>query len=475
MTATDVRHRLWPFRVVFDLARHGVVVYDANGRITAWNTAAERLTGSPGAEATRQDVTWLHERDEEPWPADVLARAAAGEVIAHRGWRAHADGSRFWCEATLRAMPDADGVEDAYLETFEDRTRVETARGPLDQLPDLFVQALRTAPIGVATQDADLHYTWMPMGPAALGGHHEGDPVGCDDGDLYPPGAAARLVALKREVVASGRGTRTEFSVSRGGDQRHFDVTLEPLRDGLGAVTGVSTVAYDITDRRRIQEEVEHSRARLTEAEHVAQLGSWEWDIATNRVVWSDGLFAIYGVDPDNWDPRYRPSSERVFPDDRERVDDAVRQALKTCEPIDLEYRIVRPDGRVRRVRGRAEVVVDANGRPVRLAGTVQDITEVRATAEALEQTAADLGRRAAELHRVSGPTGPKSRQALGHRLTARQLEILGLVAEGLSNAQIADRLYLSEGTVKWHVRKIFKALGVTNRAQAVGRYLAIR
>ena len=352
-------------------------------------------------------------------------------------------------------------------------THIQRARDALDQVPGLFVQVLRTAPIGVASQDADLRYTWMPMGPAGLGGRYEGDPVGCDDHDLYPPGAAVRLVALKRQVVASGSGIRTEFSVARAGDERHFDVTLEPVRDARGAVSGVSTVAYDITERRRIQDEVEHSRARLAEAEHLAQLGSWEWDIATNRVVWSDGLFAIYGIDPDDWDAEYQPSSERVFPDDRERVDDAVRQSLKTCEPIDLEYRILRPDGRVRRVRGRAEVIVDAERHPVRLAGTVQDITEVRATAEALQQTAADLGRRAADLHRISGPTGAESRQALGAGLTARQLEILGLVAEGLTNVEIADRLYLSEATVKWHVRKILKAVGVTNRAQAVARYLA--
>jgi PAS domain S-box-containing protein len=473
MSGTEATRQLWPFRALFEAAQHGVAVCDADGRITAWNAAAERLIGSSAAEATGRDLAWLHERDEHPWPAEALARAAGGEAVVHRGWRIAADGSRFWCEATLRAMPDDDGGAAAYVETFDDMTHVKTARDTLDQVPELFVQALRTAPIGLATQDAELRYTWMPMGPAGLGGIHEGDPVGCDDHDLYPPGAAARLVALKRQVVASGRGMRTEFSVAREGGQRHFDVTLEPLHDDRGAVTGVSTVAYDISDRRRIQDEVERSRARLAEAEHVAQLGSWEWDIAANRVVWSDGLFAIYGIDPDEWEPEYRPGSERIFPDDRELVDDAVRQALKTCEPIDLEYRILRPDGRVRRVRGRAEVIVDANGEPVRFAGTVQDITEVRATAEALEQTAADLGRRAAELHRVSGPTGAERRHALTPGLTARQLEILGLVSEGMSNAEIADRLFLSEGTVKWHVRKILKALGVTNRAQAVARYLA--
>jgi ATP/maltotriose-dependent transcriptional regulator MalT len=99
-------------------------------------------------------------------------------------------------------------------------------------------------------------------------------------------------------------------------------------------------------------------------------------------------------------------------------------------------------------------------------------VTEVRAAAEALNQTAADLGRRAAALDRISSPSG--SRDELAEILTARQLEILALVAEGLSNAEIAGRLFLGESTVKWHMRKILRALDVGNRAQAVARYLSV-
>ncbi len=175
-----------------------------------------------------------------------------------------------------------------------------------------------------------------------------------------------------------------------------------------GVVRGFFVMASDITDRRRIEEEVEHSRARLAEAEQIARLGSWEWDIASNEVVWSAGLFAIYGISPDDFEGRYQPSSERVHPDDRERADAQVRRAVETCEPIDMEYRIVRPDGRVRRLHSRAEVIADSEGRPKRLVGTAQDVTEVRATAEALHQTAVDLGRRAAELHRLTHADSPE-------------------------------------------------------------------
>ncbi|MGN6216339.1 MAG: LuxR C-terminal-related transcriptional regulator, partial [Solirubrobacterales bacterium] len=117
--------------------------------------------------------------------------------------------------------------------------------------------------------------------------------------------------------------------------------------------------------------------------------------------------------------------------------------------------------------------IADADGNPLRLTGTAQDVTEVRAAAEVLHQTATDLGRRAAELHQLPD-TPTKSAEELSKVLTARQIEILRLVADGLNNADISSRLYLSESTVKWHIRKILRALGVSNRAQAVARYLSV-
>jgi PAS domain S-box-containing protein len=237
-----------------------------------------------------------------------------------------------------------------------------------------------------------------------------------------------------------------------------------------GEVRGFFVLVTDITERRRIEEEVEQSRARLAEAERVAQIGSWEWDIRSGRLSCSEGLFAIYGT-PSQVYEGYEPSDTRsIHPDDRERVERVMGEAVESGAPVDYEYRIIRPDGRVRRIHSRAVLTADSDGHPLRLTGTVQDVTEVRAAAEALHQTANDLGRRAAELHRLPDRARDED---LARLLSPRQVEILALVAEGLSNAEIASRLYLTESTVKWHVRKILKALRVANRAQAVARYLS--
>lgn len=240
-----------------------------------------------------------------------------------------------------------------------------------------------------------------------------------------------------------------------------------------GEVRGFFALVTDISGRRLTEEEVERSRTRLAEAERLARLGSWEWDLTTHRMTCSEGLFRIYGIRPEDFDGTYEPGgSKYIHPADLDFVESEMRKTVERGAPVDLEYRIIRPDGRVRRLHSRAELVADAKGNPLRLTGTAQDVTEVRAAAEVLHQTATDLGRRAAELHQLPdrAPTDELTRL-----LTPRQVEILSLIAEGLSNADISSRLYLSESTVKWHIRKTLRALGVSNRAQAVARYLSAR
>jgi PAS domain S-box-containing protein len=306
----------------------------------------------------------------------------------------------------------------------------------------------------------DAHVEFFGRSPEEIRGIHLRDLLGKEP---YAEDLPYIDGALRGETQLFDREIRTP-----SGEVRYTQASYVPdIVDG--EVRGFFVLVTDITERRRIEEEVERSRTRLAEAERVARLGSWEWDLSSNRLTCSDGLFAIYGIQPRDFD-NYEPSNtEYVHPEDRDRVETEMREAVETGAPVDFEYRIIRPDGRVRRLHSRAELIADADGKPLRLTGTAQDVTELRAVAEVLHQTASDLGRRAAELHQLPDRSRDED---LGRILTSRQIEILALIGEGLGNTEIATRLYLTESTVKWHVRKILRALGVANRAQAVARYL---
>jgi PAS domain S-box-containing protein len=245
------------------------------------------------------------------------------------------------------------------------------------------------------------------------------------------------------------------------------------LADGelLGETLAIGHV-QDINTRKQAENELRHSRQRLAEAERVAQMGSWEWDITSDQTTWSDGMFHIYGLTPDEFDPTLRACEQRVYPDDRELVNQTIGQALAERSSFTLEYRVIRPDGRVHTLRSHGEVVVEDSGNPIRLIGIAQDITDAKLTQETLQSTSADLERRATELQQLALRTATEPRPTPIAPLTPRQLEILRLIAQGLTNTAIAERLVVTESTIKWHVKQILAKTASSNRAEAVARVL---
>ena len=245
------------------------------------------------------------------------------------------------------------------------------------------------------------------------------------------------------------------------------------LADGevVGETLAIGHV-QDISTRKRAEDELRHSRERLAEAEQVAQMGSWEWDITNDQTTWSEGLFHIYGLNPDELVRSLGGWQQRVYPDDQELTTRTIERALAERSSFTLEYRAIRGDGRVRTLRSRGDIVVDDSGQPIRLVGIAQDITDAKLTQEALQDASADLERRATELQQLALRTATEPHVTPHAPLTPRQQEILRLIAQGLTNAAIAEQLVIAEGTVKWHVKQILAKTGSSNRAEAIARFL---
>jgi PAS domain S-box-containing protein len=201
-------------------------------------------------------------------------------------------------------------------------------------------------------------------------------------------------------------------------------------------------------------------------------MGSWEWDITNDQTTWSEGLFQIYGLNPEEHDHSLSGWQQRIYPDDRELAIRNVERAVAERSSFTFEYRAIRGDGRVRTLRSRGDVVVDDAGQPIRLVGIAQDITDAKLTQEALQHASADLERRATELQQLALRTATEPQVTPRAPLTPRQQEILRLIAQGLTNPAIAERLVIAEGTVKWHVKQILAKTGSSNRAEAIARVL---
>jgi len=144
---------------------------------------------------------------------------------------------------------------------------------------------------------------------------------------------------------------------------------------------------YDITQRKRAEEELVKSRAMLMKAQELGHMGSWEWDLITNELGWSNEVYIIYGLDPGMGPPKYEIVLNTLAPEYRNNFLKAVEDSLKLQKPFDGEYIITRPDGSKVYSHTKGEVVYDSKGHPVKMYGMVQDITNRKLAEEKIRKS----------------------------------------------------------------------------------------
>ncbi|MCC6502082.1 MAG: PAS domain-containing protein [Deltaproteobacteria bacterium] len=203
-----------------------------------------------------------------------------------------------------------------------------------------------------------------------------GEILGKTDYDIFPKEIADTFRANDRKVLEAGRPLEFEEHALEPDGQMHTYFAVKfPLSGMPGVVCGIST---DITERKRTEESLKKSDERLREAQAMAHIGNWDWDIKGNTLYWSDEIYRIFGLKPQEFGATYEAFFSLVHPDDRESVGAAVSDSLNNRRAYEINHRIVRPDGTERTVHEMAAVTCDASGKAVRMAGTVQDVTEQR-------------------------------------------------------------------------------------------------
>ncbi len=189
---------------------------------------------------------------------------------------------------------------------------------------------------------------------------------------------------------ASGPMPIEAFSTScKYQEPRTIEGSISPLLDAEGTLTGAVFSFRDVTERKRMEQALIASEARHEQAQRIASLGHWDWNIETGELTWSSEVFRMMGYEPGEIAPSYDLFISIVHPDDRQAVQDAVEEAVKHGTPYHLEHRITAPDGEIRTVLEQGEVNCDPEtGKPVHMMGTVYDITERKELEEKLEELA---------------------------------------------------------------------------------------
>jgi PAS domain S-box-containing protein len=141
----------------------------------------------------------------------------------------------------------------------------------------------------------------------------------------------------------------------------------------------------DITKRKRAEEHIVQLATRLDLATSAAHIGVWDWNIQENKLAWDDRMFALYGVEKEDFSCTYDAWLSGVHPADRARCDEAIQQALRKEKPYNIEFRVCLPNGMVRVIKADGQVIWGMDGTPLRMTGVNYDITEQRLADEALQ------------------------------------------------------------------------------------------
>jgi PAS domain S-box-containing protein len=211
-------------------------------------------------------------------------------------------------------------------------------------------------------------------------------------------------------------------------------VAASLIRDVSGAPARVAAVIEDITDRKRSEEALRDQAERLRLALESGRMGTWDWNLRTNKVDWSDNLEEIHGLPRGSFDGTFEGFQRLIHPEDRERVERAIRESIEQRSIYEVEFRTVGPDESIRWIAGRGKVFTDEGGTPIRMTGTAIDVTDRKQ----FERSLREADRRKEEFlavlsHELRNPLASiqTSLDIMGHRgLTGAEIERERAVAE---------------------------------------------
>jgi PAS domain S-box-containing protein len=500
-----VRQGEAPFAAAEQLAGLGSWEYDVPSGRMAWSDQCYRLLGfDPRKTLATKELLFetVHFEDRERFLAEFnQAIAEAKPIDTER--RFALPGGRIRINHT-RATPvrDRSGQVIRLVGMSQDITERKEAEQKLRKSEALLAQAEQLANVG--SWELDLKtgvLTWSAQIYRMLNVNPQGAPETADRfWQIVHPDDRERVQREEARAIAEHQPLASEVRcVLPDGRIRILDQLAVPVYDETGHAVRIGGMVQDITDRKESEERLRKSEALLTEAEQIANFGSWELDIKTRKSVISDQLCALFGVAPGaEWSEESYWNT--MHPSDRERVYQISSRAIAECRPFEFTAQYYMPDGTLRTYFTRAAPIPGTDGKAERVRGIVQDITEQMRAEEDLRRLSQQLLRTrdaerrqmARELHETAGQSLAALKMMLGRLRDALPEDdemARGLVERSVEVAEDAVREVrlvsylmhppmLDEGglglALQWYVRGFSERSGIQAQvevAENFGRY----
>lgn len=366
VTATRIKEDR--YRFLFENTPDAVFIGDGSGVYLDVNEAAAAILGYPREELIGKEYAKFI----PPGLSDYIQEIR--EKLKEDGkWEGEfpmirKDGSI----AIMEYRTTLDRSTGSILGVARDVTSRKKVEENLRRSEERFRLALSSGAVTVYQQDKDLRYLWVyPQDP-----EFPDDNIGKTDSELMPGKAGEELTRIKKRVLDTGIGVREVIKAELPHETRYYDLLVEPYYDQAGNVAGIGGAALDVTSAKKATAELEESRRQLGIALSAGRMGTWEWDVSSNKVSWSPSLEEIHGMAPGTFPGTFEAFLDDVHPEDVEKVKLAISSAMEKRGDHHIEYRLKPKNGKTTWVEGRGVVFVGQNGEVEKMLGVCIDVTE---------------------------------------------------------------------------------------------------
>jgi len=452
------------FEAIFKNAIAGMALTDLSGNLIKVNEVYCHITGYPEDELlTLKLIAITHEDDRERKARELerIRNQEIGQFILEKRY-VRKDGDSVWVQNSVSGLKDGSGRLVGFVVVVEDITARKAATSSLAESEErlrLIIGSLYDYAI-FATDVHGVVTSWNP-GAQRIFGYAESDILGREADILWTPEDRERLAPQSEMVTATERGWAEDerWHIRRDGTRFWASGTLNALHDAQGELRGFTKICRDLTSQKAMERQLSDTRMRQEATLAAAEVGTYVWDIATDRLISDPNMARLFFGDEAQAEAPGADYRERLHKDDVANVMSEIEAAVRgETQSFDVEYRVIRPDGSMRWVISRGSVLRDQDGCPLQVPGVAIDITERKRTESRLAELTARLNDQANLYNTVLSSTEDfayifdlDGRFLFANR---RLLEVWGMTL-----ADVVGKSCLDLGYPEWHANMHMREL----------------
>lgn len=436
--ALRVSEERW--RAIFQNSAVGIAITNPEGAYTATNRAYQEMVGYSDAELRALsyiDITHDEDRAANRVLTENLLEGKLQRFKIEKRYR-RKDGRLIWVRSTVSLALGTETAPSFGISIIEDITEQRRAEEAMRRSQIMFEKLFNSSPDAILASDGEGRIARVSEQAEEIFGYRRAELLGQPVEVLVPELSRQIHAAHRQSYYAQPRvrpmGAGLELYGRRAdGTEFPVDILLNLIETEDGPL--VLSVIRDITERKRAEEQLKRSEASLAEAQRLSHVGSWVFTLSPREIIfWSREHYQIFGFDPDKGLVPIQTVMDRIHPEDRPMVDQAIECAIRDQRDFDQNYRIVLPDGTMKYCHSIGHPVLNHSGDVVEFTGTIMDVTQSKRSEEKLQRSFDQLRALTAQLQSVREEerktVAREIHDELGQALTAIKLDVAALVRE---------------------------------------------